>query len=151
MVTGIRSPAADETPLMTVTELAAHLGVSERWIYNSIRLRKIPLLKVGRHLRFDQHAIERWQHEQTDKSDTDAGADSHPPVNALHERPAQSLNLLVGRRLGPPQQRRKHRHHPALTRAEKMAYSRVRVATTIDTDVHDFHGVWALHALLENA
>lgn len=37
---------------LTVPELAAHLGVSEDWVYKAARRREIPFTRVARQLRF---------------------------------------------------------------------------------------------------
>ena len=49
----------------TVPELAERLRVSRHTIYTWVSQRRIPFLKVGRLLRFDLNAVERWVAEQS--------------------------------------------------------------------------------------
>jgi excisionase family DNA binding protein len=48
---------------LTVDEMASRLKVKKTWLYGQT-IRKdrgaIPRLKVGKHLRFDPEAVERW-------------------------------------------------------------------------------------------
>lgn len=46
--------------LMTVTDLAEHLQVSEKTIYDWVHKREIPFKKAGRLLRFRPSEIEKW-------------------------------------------------------------------------------------------
>lgn len=50
--------------LLSVREIAQHLGVAERTIYDWVHQRKIPALKLGDSrnspVRFDPDAIDRW-------------------------------------------------------------------------------------------
>jgi excisionase family DNA binding protein len=41
-------------------ELAARLGVSERFVRRLVEERRIPYLKLGRFVRFDPVEIDRW-------------------------------------------------------------------------------------------
>jgi excisionase family DNA binding protein len=49
-----------ETRLMSVNELAKHLGVTSAWVYNNHRSLAIPSRKLGGHLRFRQCEVDRW-------------------------------------------------------------------------------------------
>ena len=46
--------------LLTPREAAAYLGLSVHTIYKKARLREIPSVKVGRSLRFDVAALDRY-------------------------------------------------------------------------------------------
>lgn len=61
--------AATEAPTTTADELAAHLRISPRWIYEQAKRRNIPCLRVGRFIRFtDEHVAEiKAQLEQAAK------------------------------------------------------------------------------------
>jgi excisionase family DNA binding protein len=52
---------------LTIDEMASKLKVKKTWLYGQT-LRKdkgaIPRLKVGKHLRFDSEAVERWIRER---------------------------------------------------------------------------------------
>ena len=45
---------------------AEHLGLSLWGVYRLVRARRIPLGRIGRHLRYRQSDIERWLDEQRD-------------------------------------------------------------------------------------
>ena len=44
-------------PLLTVQQLAAHLSVSQSWVYKQVGARKIPHIKFGTALRFDTDEV----------------------------------------------------------------------------------------------
>jgi excisionase family DNA binding protein len=44
-------------PLLTVDQVAAHLGVSRGWVYDSIRRGHLPAVRVGRYLRCSPAAV----------------------------------------------------------------------------------------------
>jgi excisionase family DNA binding protein len=46
--------------LLNVREAAAFLGLAEDTVYRKSRLRELPSVKVGRALRFDRVALERY-------------------------------------------------------------------------------------------
>lgn len=47
-------------PLMTIGEVAEHLGVNVRHVRRLVQERRIPYFKWGRLLRFDVAEINRW-------------------------------------------------------------------------------------------
>lgn len=49
--------------LLDISELAEHLGTSQRHIRRLIADRRVPYLKVGRLVRFDAEDIARWLDE----------------------------------------------------------------------------------------
>ena len=51
-------------PLMDINGVAAALGVSRRHIQRLVSERRIPFLKVGRFVRFDQGVLSTWLDEQ---------------------------------------------------------------------------------------
>ena len=51
--------------LLTPREAAAYLGLAEDTIYKKARLRELPSVKVGRSLRFDLRALERFVEQNT--------------------------------------------------------------------------------------
>ncbi len=51
--------------LLTAREAAAYLGLAEDTIYKKARLRELPSVKVGRSLRFDLRALERFVEQNT--------------------------------------------------------------------------------------
>jgi excisionase family DNA binding protein len=57
-------PRSDTTAsgavLLDRDELAARLGVSERFVRRLVEERRIPYLKIGRFIRFDPVEIDRW-------------------------------------------------------------------------------------------
>jgi excisionase family DNA binding protein len=46
--------------LLDITQLAEHLGTSQRHIRRLIADRRIPYVKVGGRIRFDPHEIRSW-------------------------------------------------------------------------------------------
>jgi excisionase family DNA binding protein len=50
----------EHEPLMNIDELAMYLNVPKSWVYEQSRLKKIPLFKAGKYLRFDRRAVLRW-------------------------------------------------------------------------------------------
>jgi len=59
------SEYANTEELMTVDQVAALLGMSEKAIYNRVSRRAIPYIKLGGSLRFRRSDIERWIKENT--------------------------------------------------------------------------------------
>ena len=47
-------------PLLTISDVADRLGVSERFVRRLVLERRIPFLKIGRFVRFDPDEIEQW-------------------------------------------------------------------------------------------
>ena len=54
--------------LLTPKEAAAYLGLKVDTVYKKARLREFPSVKVGRALRFDVKALERFVEEHTIKT-----------------------------------------------------------------------------------
>lgn len=46
--------------LLTTNQLAEHTGIPERRIYALVRDGLIPVVKLGRQVRFAKQAIEKW-------------------------------------------------------------------------------------------
>jgi excisionase family DNA binding protein len=51
--------------LLTAAELAKYLKVSDGTIYNWINQKRIPFIKVGSTVRFDQHKIDMWLQQRS--------------------------------------------------------------------------------------
>ena len=51
--------------LLNVEEAAGHLGLKVDTVYKKARLRELPCVKVGRALRFDVKALERFVEQHT--------------------------------------------------------------------------------------
>ena len=51
--------------LLNVRETAQYLGLDEDTVYRKARLRELPCVKVGRALRFDVQALERFIEDHT--------------------------------------------------------------------------------------
>ena len=54
--------------LLNVRETAQYLGLEVDTIYKKARLRELPSVKVGRSLRFDVKALERFVEQHTIKT-----------------------------------------------------------------------------------
>ena len=50
----------DPRALITMPDVALRLGTSVRHIRRLVAERRIPIVKVGRFVRFEDHAIEHW-------------------------------------------------------------------------------------------
>lgn len=50
---------ADEK-LLTVKDLAALLQVSEKWVYNAVDNKLVPVCRIGRFVRFRRQEIDAW-------------------------------------------------------------------------------------------
>jgi excisionase family DNA binding protein len=59
-ITEPRTTAVPDTVLLDRDELAARLGVSERFVRRLVEERRIPYVKIGRFVRFDPVEIDRW-------------------------------------------------------------------------------------------
>ena len=51
------------TGLLDIGALAAHLGVTPRFVRRLVHERRVPFLKIGKFVRFDPGEIERWVDE----------------------------------------------------------------------------------------
>jgi len=49
--------------LLTLQELSEYLHIKESTIYQWTHLRKIPYIKLGRFLRFDEEQVTAWLNE----------------------------------------------------------------------------------------
>ncbi len=54
--------------LLTTREAAEYLGLADETVYKKSRLRELPSVKVGRSLRFDLQALERYVEQHTIKT-----------------------------------------------------------------------------------
>ncbi|HXP87703.1 MAG TPA: helix-turn-helix domain-containing protein [Bryobacteraceae bacterium] len=61
----MRSNGTVSKRLLTVEEAAAYLGLKVDTVYKKARLRELPCVKVGRALRFDVIALERYVEQHT--------------------------------------------------------------------------------------
>ena len=51
--------------LLSLKEAARHLNISPHTLYTMVSQRRIPFVKIGRLVKFDPAALERWIKEQT--------------------------------------------------------------------------------------
>ncbi|HEY3760072.1 MAG TPA: helix-turn-helix domain-containing protein [Solirubrobacteraceae bacterium] len=47
-------------PLLRPEEAAELLAVKPSWIYEAVRTRQLPCLRIGRHIRFTHTQLENW-------------------------------------------------------------------------------------------
>ena len=57
--------ALDEA-LLTPAQAAGLLAVRTSWIYEAVRARRLPCVRIGRHVRFLRSDLESWVREQRD-------------------------------------------------------------------------------------
>jgi excisionase family DNA binding protein len=62
---GVVSNSGIGKRLLTVLEAAGYLGLQVDTVYKKARLRELPSVKVGRALRFDVKALERFVEQHT--------------------------------------------------------------------------------------
>jgi excisionase family DNA binding protein len=65
-------PGAD-APLLDIDAVAAVLGVTRRHVQRLVAERRIPFLKIGRFVRFDQVALRTWIDQQRVEPASDRG------------------------------------------------------------------------------
>lgn len=54
--------------LLTISQVAAKLGISEGTLYNWISQKKIDYIKVNRQVRFSEEQLQRWIDKHTVKA-----------------------------------------------------------------------------------
>ena len=54
-------------PLLRPAQAADLLSVRTSWIYEAVRARRLPCVRVGRHVRFLRSDLERWVDDQRDE------------------------------------------------------------------------------------
>ena len=65
-----RTETPSDDRLMSVTELAEHLGVGVRFIRRLVSQRRIPYYKIGKYVKFDRQEVEDWKNSvRVDKAD----------------------------------------------------------------------------------
>jgi len=78
VVDGIGAAVSNKTAssktdvLFTVKSLTEYLSVSDQWVYERVKFKEIPHVKMGKHLRFKKKEIDLWLDSQR-----------VPPVNKL--------------------------------------------------------------------
>jgi excisionase family DNA binding protein len=60
----ITSRATVESPLMDIDAVASVLGVTRRHVQRLVAERRIPFLRVGRFIRFDEVSLNVWLDQQ---------------------------------------------------------------------------------------
>jgi excisionase family DNA binding protein len=61
---------AEDDRLLTVDQAAQHLGLSEDWLYRHSD--RLPFtVRVGRHVRFSAHGVERYIRERSGRRESD--------------------------------------------------------------------------------
>lgn len=63
---GPASPSAQESPLLRPEDAARRLAVKPSWVYEAVRTRRLPCIRVGRHIRFTKQLLDEWLDENTD-------------------------------------------------------------------------------------
>jgi excisionase family DNA binding protein len=51
-------------PLLDADAVATLLAVKPSWVYEAVRSKRIPYLRIGRHIRFQRSDIEAWVAER---------------------------------------------------------------------------------------
>lgn len=62
--------------LISLKELANKLGVKESWIYQRTRANEIPVVRVGKYLKFNEEEVMEWLKKQNE-GESVSGAASH--------------------------------------------------------------------------
>jgi excisionase family DNA binding protein len=61
------------SPLLSITDAAARLGVTERYIRRLVYERRVPFYKVGRLVRFREAELDRWLNAGRVESSSNGG------------------------------------------------------------------------------
>jgi len=56
----------DEGPLLRPEDAARLLAVKPNWVYEAVRARRLPCVRVGRHVRFTRAMLDRWLAEHVE-------------------------------------------------------------------------------------
>lgn len=64
-MTSLSAVEAQPESLLTVKDLAEYLSVKMSWVYEAVRSKGLPYLKLGAHLRFRRSEIDRWLDENS--------------------------------------------------------------------------------------
>lgn len=56
--------ALPHSRLWNVQQAATYLGVRPSWVYESVRGRRLPYVRAGKHVRFLQEDLDAWISEQ---------------------------------------------------------------------------------------
>lgn len=78
-------PAMTPVPLINVRGAAERLGIPPGYIYDLVKQRRLPCIRVGRYLRFSVASLQRWMDEQ--ERDHSAGQERSGSPRALGRRP----------------------------------------------------------------
>ena len=54
-------------PLLRAEDAARLLSVRPSWVYEAVRARRLPCVRVGRHIRFTHRMLEEWLAANTDR------------------------------------------------------------------------------------
>ena len=53
-------PRRLDGPLLRPDQAAVLLAVKTSWVYDAVRTRNLPCIRVGRHIRFTRRMLEEW-------------------------------------------------------------------------------------------
>jgi len=54
-------------PLLRAEDAARLLSVRPSWVYEAVRERRLPCVRVGRHIRFTRRMLDDWLAENTNR------------------------------------------------------------------------------------
>lgn len=54
-------------PLLRAEDAARLLSVRQSWVYEAVRERRLPCVRVGRHIRFTRQMLDDWLAANTDR------------------------------------------------------------------------------------
>jgi len=60
ILTATKSPTETQKAVLTVADVIAATGLSRGAVYDAVRRREIPSVRVGRRVLIPRHAFERW-------------------------------------------------------------------------------------------
>lgn len=60
MSTDVRAVLSLDEPLLDAEQAAALLNVRPSWVRDAARARRLPCIRVGRHMRFTKSMLEQW-------------------------------------------------------------------------------------------
>lgn len=72
---------AEADKLWTADDVAEYLGMTKPWVYAQVRRKRLPHLRLGKYVRFQQRTIEEWvqanEHQGTERRTPVHSEDAH--------------------------------------------------------------------------
>ena len=87
--------------LLTMDELAERLGVTHRYVHHLVAERRVPYLRIGRLVRFDQGETAAWLDSNVRGTAAQSGFPAELQDNACARGPKRNIATPAPRSRGP--------------------------------------------------